>query len=43
MAVFSENDIKKIALGTVNIRKTDVELKIDELAKSIEEQGLLLR
>ncbi len=41
MTVFSEIDVKKIILGTVNIRKTDVELKIDELAKSIEEQGLL--
>jgi len=42
MAEFTEIDVNKIRLSdTANVRKTDVELKISELAKSIEEHGLL--
>jgi ParB/RepB/Spo0J family partition protein len=41
MAKFDEIEIGKIALGEPNVRKIDVDLGIDELAKSIEEQGLL--
>ena len=41
MPQFAEIDIEKIALGEPNVRKTDVDLGIDELARSIEEQGLL--
>jgi len=41
MPQFGEIEIEKIALGATNVRKIDVDLEIDELAKSIEEQGLL--
>jgi len=41
MPQFDEIDIDKITLGEPNVRKTDVDLGIDELAQSIEEQGLL--
>jgi ParB family chromosome partitioning protein len=41
MPKFEDIDIEKIALGEPNVRKTDVDLGIDELAHSIEEQGLL--
>lgn len=41
MAQFAEIEVNKIIFGEGNVRKTDVELKIDELARSIEEQGLL--
>lgn len=41
MAQFDEIEIEKITLGAPNVRKIDVDLEIDELAKSIEEQGLL--
>lgn len=41
MANFAEIDINKVHFGETNVRKTDVELQINELANSIEEQGLL--
>jgi len=41
MTKFAEIDIKKIVLGVSNIRKIDADLGINELAQSIEEQGLL--
>lgn len=41
MPKFAEIDIQKIVLGTPNVRKTDADLRLDELAASIEEQGLL--
>ncbi len=41
MPRFSEIPIEKIILGEPNVRKSDTDLEIDELAKSIEEQGLL--
>ena len=41
MAQFDEIEIEKITLGAPNVRKIDVDLEIDELARSIEEQGLL--
>ena len=41
MPQFAEIDVEKITLGEPNVRKTDVDLGIDELAQSIEEQGLL--
>lgn len=41
MPNFAEIDIQKIILGSPNVRNIDVDLGIDELAKSIEEQGLL--
>lgn len=41
MAQFDEIEIEKISLGEPNVRKIDVDLEIDELARSIEEQGLL--
>jgi len=41
MPKFAEIEIEKISLGEPNVRKIDVDLEIDELARSIEEQGLL--
>ena len=41
MSNFDEIQIDKINLGEQNVRKIDVDLEIDELAKSIEEHGLL--
>jgi len=41
MPKFEDIDVEKIALGEPNVRKIDVDLGIDELARSIEEQGLL--
>lgn len=41
MPKFAEIEIEKIVLGAPNVRKTDADLGIDELAQSIEEQGLL--
>lgn len=41
MPDFDEIEIEKIVLGKPNVRKIDVDLEIDELARSIEEQGLL--
>ena len=41
MPQFAEINIEKITLGEPNVRKTDVDLGIDELARSIDEQGLL--
>ena len=41
MPNFAEIEIEKIVLGAPNVRKTDADLGIDELAQSIEEQGLL--
>jgi len=41
MPQFAEIDIEKITLGEPNVRKTDADLGIDELARSIEQQGLL--
>ena len=41
MPQFDEIDIDKITLGEPNVHKTDVDLGIDELSQSIEEQGLL--
>lgn len=41
MPKFAEIEIEKIVLGAPNVRKTDADLGIDELARSIEEQGLL--
>lgn len=42
MVQFTEIDVNKIRFSeTANVRKTDIELKISELAKSIEEHGLL--
>lgn len=41
MTQFAEIQIDRIALGESNIRKIDADLGVDDLAKSIEEQGLL--
>ena len=41
MPKFDEIDIEKIILGEPNVRKIDVDLGIDDLARSIKEQGLL--
>lgn len=41
MPKFDEIEIEKISLGEPNVRKTDVDLGINELAQSIKEQGLL--
>ena len=41
MQQFADIDIEKITLGEPNVRKTDTDLGLDELARSIEEQGLL--
>lgn len=41
MTQFAEIEVNKVVFGEGNVRKTDVELRINELAKSIEEQGLL--
>jgi len=41
MPKFDEIDIRKIVLGAPNVRKIDADQGIDELAASIEEQGLL--
>jgi len=41
MPKFAEIEIEKIVLGAPNVRKTDVDLGINELAQSIKEQGLL--
>lgn len=41
MPEFAEIEVNKIVFGAANVRKTDVEVGINELAQSIEEQGLL--
>jgi ParB family chromosome partitioning protein len=41
MTRFAEIEVDKVRFAPTNVRKTNVELRIDELAKSIEEQGLL--
>jgi len=40
-AKYAEIDIDKIRFAETNVRKIDVELRIDELADSIDKQGLL--